>query len=299
MDLIKKEAAQNAAMPVENPAKVSMETWTQVNAQVKAGMPEQVPVEEPECVKVAMPEQTRVELPEHKASGEMPVVPKTETALILMAIFDSTAFSRLRKSFGNLTTCQHKGQNIVKEKVTQMKNPKTLPQQQQRKKFPSLVKLSKQFSPAITLGLKGSKQRKHTVENYFVHLNKGNVTVDDGLVVGIDFEHLVLSTGNRAIPDEVPATLETEERMLTLTFEESDEILVHSADDDEFYCCVVEKTLLRVKTMRIGKRSELSGSQSLTFPAQWNVSADNLAVYLFCTDKTGKKASKTLYVPLT
>ena len=226
-------------------------------------------------------------------------MPKAETALILMAIFDSTAFSRLRKSFGNLTTCQHKGQNIVKGEVTQMTNPKTLPQQQQRKKFPSLVELSSIFSPAIALGLKGSKLTKHTVENYFVHLNKENVKVDDGLVVDIDFEHLVVSTGNRAIPDEVPATLEAEERMLTLTFEEGDEILVHSADDDEFYCCVVEKTLLRVKTMRIGKRSELTGSQNLTFPKKWNVSADNLAVYLFCTDKTGKKASKTLYVPLT
>lgn len=226
-------------------------------------------------------------------------MPKVKTALILMATFNSTIFDELHNSIGNATTCVHKGQNVVKKKVTKMKNPKTLPQQQQRKRFPSLVELSGIFSPAIALGLKGSKLTKHTVENYFVHLNKGNVTVDDGLVVGIDFEHLVLSLGSRALWDDVVAAVETEERMLTLTFEEGDEILAHSADDDEFYCCVVEKTLLRVKAMSIGKRSELTGSQSLTFPKKWNVSADNLAVYLFCTDKTGKKASKTLYVPLS
>lgn len=41
-----------------------------------------------------------------------------------MAIFKSTAFSKLRNSFGNLTTCRSKGQNIVKEKVTTVFNPR-------------------------------------------------------------------------------------------------------------------------------------------------------------------------------
>lgn len=295
------EATQDAAMPVENPAKVSMETWTQVNAHVKAGMHEQVPVEEPECVKVAMPEQVRVELPEHKASGEMPVVPKTETALILMAIFNSTIFDELHNSIGNATTCVHKGQNVVKKKVTNPKNPQSAGQQQQRKKFPSLVKLSKLFRPAITLGLKGAKLTKHTERNYFVHLNKGNMTVDDGLVVSIDFEQLVLSKGSRALPDEVTATLDTEERMVTLTFEgEEEEFIPDAAGDDMFYCCLMEKTKLKMKMVSLGARSELAGNtNSVTLSSHWEVSADNIAVYLFCTDKTGKIASDTLYVPLT
>lgn len=218
-----------------------------------------------------------------------------------MAIFNSTIFDELHNSIGNATACVHKGQNVVKKKVTSVHNPNTLPQQQQRKKFPSLVELSSLFSPAIGIGLKYAKETKHTVENYFVHVNTGNLTVDDGLVVSIDFEHLVLSQGSRALPNGVAATLDTEERMVTLTFEsEEDEFVPHSAKDDMFYCCLVERTKLKVKMVRLGARSELAGNtNSVTLPSKWEVSADNLAVYLFCTDATGKKASKTHYVPLS
>lgn len=223
--------------------------------------------------------------------------PEVKTALILMAIFESAAFTKLRKSFGNLTTCEHKGQNIVKQKVEKVTNPNTESQQMQRKKFPTLVDLSVKFSPAIAVGLKNAKKTKHTVENYFVHVNKGNLTVDHGLVVSIDFERLILSKGNRAVQEEVSATLDTESRTLTLAFESAEEgvFVAHAAGDDVFYCCVVEKTLLQVKVVQLGMRAELADSaNAVALPGKWEASADNLGVYLFCTDARGTASSRTV-----
>lgn len=228
-------------------------------------------------------------------------MPKVRNVLVLMAIFESTAFSKLRKSFGNLTTCRHKGQNVLKEKVTTIQDPDTLPQQMQRKRFPSLVELSALFSPAIKIGLKYAKETKHTEENYFVHVNKGNVTVDNGLVSSIDFENLVLSKGNRTMPSQVSAVPDGESNVLTLTFNEmkQGEYVAHAADDDVFYCCAVEKKRYILKMEKLGTRSELSETPGkLVLPDTWEVSAENIAVYLFCTDKSGRKASRTLYLPI-
>ena len=167
--------------------------------------------------------------------------------------------------------------NIVKQKVEKVTNPNTESQQMQRKKFPTLVDLSVKFSPAIAVGLKNAKKTKHTVENYFVHVNKGNLTVDHGLVVSIDFERLILSKGNRAVQEEVSATLDTESRTLTLAFESAEEgvFVAHAAGDDVFYCCVVEKTLLQVKVVQLGMRAELADSaNAVALPGKWEASAD-------------------------
>lgn len=255
-----KEAAQDAAMPAEMPM------------QAATRMPAQVPVE----------------------------TPKAKIALIL-AVFNPTIFEEVRNSVGNATAYMHKGQNVVKKKTKKVTNPNSPEQQKQRKKFPSLVELAASFAPAIKIGLKYAKETKHTVENYFVRVNKGNVIVSEGLVMSIDYENLVLSKGTRALPDKANATIDAESRMLTLAFDEQDpeEFIAHAANDDVFYCCLVEKTLLKTKTVRLATRSELADSpQTVSIPRTWEVAAENIAVYLFCTDKSGKKTSRTFFVTL-
>ena len=179
-----------------------------------------------------------------------------------------------------------------------MTNPNTESQQMQRKKFPTLVDLSVKFSPAIAVGLKNAKKTKHTVENYFVHVNKGNLTVDHGLVVSIDFERShplegepcgagggVRNAGH-GIPHadagvRVGGGGGCSWRMPRATM--------------CFNCCVVEKTLLQVKVVQLGMRAELADSaNAVALPGKWEASADNLGVYLFCTDARGTAASRTV-----
>ncbi len=211
--------------------------------------------------------------------------------LVCMAIFQSTAFSKMRKSFGNLTTYRSKGKNIVKEKVTEVSNPKTLPQRKQRTKFPALVELSGVLSQALSLGF-ASRPKDYTPENYFVHLNKEAMSAGDDLEVMVDYEALVLSKGNRALPSEMSVSADAESHSLTFTIG-MEEFVVHSALDDEFYATVLEKEKMQAKVFLLGTRAEVS-EHVANLPASWDM--EQLEVYVFVVSKTHKKASKTVYL---
>lgn len=224
--------------------------------------------------------------------------PKFRTALILMAIFKSTAFSEVRKSFGNITTYRHKGQNLFREKKTTVANPRTPAQVRHRMKFAFTVELSSMFGQAIAVGLKPVKEMKETVENCFVRLNKDCVTVNEALEVSVDFGGIVLAKGNRALPKVREAVVEAETGQLSVTFEEAGEFVSHSAEDDVFFCCLVEREMREVKFVSVGTRSSVAEGFRVELPASWDVQAENLAVYLFCTDNKRRSVSKTLYLKI-
>ena len=144
----------------------------------------------------------------------------------MMAIFKSTAFSKLQKSFGNLTTCRVNGMNIVREK------PNTLKQQKQRKRFPTLVELSVIFSEAVNAGLV-QRPRNNSAENYFVHLNRKAVEVTDELERVVNYEELTLSKGNRALPLRMSVEKDAEGKTLTFTIPQVN-FRQHAAPDDVF-----------------------------------------------------------------
>lgn len=221
--------------------------------------------------------------------------------LILMATFESAAFTKLRNSFGNLTACKHKGQNVVKEKITEVNDPNTLPQQMQRKRFPATVALAAAFSQVIAIGLRGYKLVKQTVENCFVQLNKACVTVNEEMEVSIDFERLVVSKGKRALLTVVETTLDVENRQLSVVFEteeDEEEFVAHSSKDDLMFCYLVEKSTLKGKLSKVGTRASMDGGFTVTIPRKWEATADNIAAYFFCTDKKMKQASDTLYLEI-
>ena len=214
--------------------------------------------------------------------------------LILMALFKSTAFSKMQKSFGNLTTCRVKGMNIVKEKVDEVTNPNTLKQQKQRKRFPTLVELAGALPEALSLGMKRRPQN-NTPENYFVHLNRKAVEVTDELEKAVDYERLVLSQGNRMLPVRMSVTKDTEAGTLTFTIPQTN-FKQHAAPDDVFYGVVLEKGWLQSECVELGKRSE-DVAYTWTMPEEWSM--DELEVYVFVTSADGKKASKTRHLKVS
>ena len=208
-----------------------------------------------------------------------------------MAIFTSVIFEEISQSIGNSTTCMLKGQNILRKKATKVTNPKTLPQRKQRKVFPEMVEWSFALSAVLQVGLP-SCPRKCTPENYFLTLNK---QVDDDLAVTIDYSKLALSAGCRALPETAGVVADAEARTLTFAFTEAEGYVAHSADDDLYYAVVLETEKRRVKMEQLGARSGLE-SPMMSVPASWNMEA--LEVFVFVTSKDGKKASKTLYLPV-
>ena len=214
--------------------------------------------------------------------------------LILMALFKSTAFSKMQKSFGNLTTCRVKGMNIVKEKVDEVTNPNTLKQQKQRKRFPTLMELAGALPEALSLGL-AKRPQNNTPENYFMHLNRKAVEVTDELEKTVDYERLVLSQGNRMLPVRMSVTKDTEAGTLTFTIPQTN-FKQHAAPDDVFYGVVLEKGWLQSECVELGKRSE-DVAYTWTMPEEWSM--DELEVYVFVTSADGKKASKTRHLKVS
>ena len=194
-----------------------------------------------------------------------------------MAIFTSVIFEEISQSIGNSTTCMLKGQNILRKKPTKVSNPRTLPQRKQRKVFPEMVEWSFALSAVLQVGLP-SCPRKCTPENYFLTLNKQVAVADDDLSVAIDYSKLVISAGCRALPETANVTADAEARTLTFAFTEAEGYVAHSAEMEQ-----------------LGARSGLE-SPMMNVPASWNMEA--LEVFVFVTSKDGKKASKTLYLPV-
>lgn len=213
--------------------------------------------------------------------------------LILLAVFKSAIFDEIRNSVANVTTYRSNGQNIMKKKMTKIKNPRTLKQRKQRTHFPTLVELADVFTQAIALGLV-SRPVRLTAANYFAQLNKKTVSVDDKLEVTIDYSAIQISKGKRAMPEEITTTLDAEKRELTVELV-AEEFVNHAADDDEFYCFVLEKKRKKTKLFKLGQRSSLTPSP-LVLPGKWDISAENLAIYVFCVSQDGKRASNSVYL---
>ena len=204
-----------------------------------------------------------------------------------MAIFSSTAFSKLSKSFGNLTTCRTKGTNIVKEKVTQVFNPRTLAQRKQRLRMKKAVELCSVYDSVLGIGFP-SRPVNYTPDNLFVKLNQQAIDVSDTLEVTVDYDRVVVSAGNRRLPG-MQVSVNEAGSQLTFTHE-AEEFMRHAADDDCLYAAVLETTMQRLKLFALNERKDTEAA-TVALPQGWN--ADSLCIYVFVVSKDGKNASNS------
>ena len=116
-----------------------------------------------------------------------------------MAIFESTAFLSLKKSFGNVTTYRLRGINVLRMKTKEIRDPRTSGQRIRRVMLAESARLSCGFQAAHRLGFP-KRPLGETTFNTFVRLNMAAVKVDDGLTVATDFSALVCSQGSRKVP---------------------------------------------------------------------------------------------------
>ena len=212
--------------------------------------------------------------------------------IIALAIVESPVFSKMKKSYGTVTLYRLKGQNVMRERTTEVKNPRTLPQQKQRKAFPTIVELGSLLSAALEIGYPNCPQRC-TPENYFVSLNKGAVTVSDELEASIDYPNLIISKGSRAVAKQMSVTVDAEAHLLTFSITEPQGIVSHSKGNDVYYAVVLETNLQEMAMEALGERDAMEAT-TMTLPDTWDMEA--LAVYVFTTSQNGKQASKSVYL---
>lgn len=204
-----------------------------------------------------------------------------------MAIFESAAFTKLRKSFGNLTTSFSRGRNILRIKTTTVKNPRTIDQQMQRARLKMLVQLSSAFRPAIQLGFP-ERPVVETPYNTFVRVNSEAVEVSEELEVTVGYENLLCSQGTRKVP-EIRAEYDTESHHLIFTHIAGS--YGPDADaEDRIYAAIYEKTKNAMEVYPLGIRKDTEPS-TVNLPSDWNT--DNLVIYVFVLSKNKRIASAT------
>lgn len=208
-----------------------------------------------------------------------------------MAIFESAAFTRLRNSFGNLTTYFSRGKNILRIKTTTVRNPRTLEQQVQRARLAALVELSKGFRSALLVGFPG-RPVEETPYNTFVRLNADAVTVDESLEVTVDYAALVCSQGSRRVPDVTVSDAGSG----SLQFSSLAETYgADAAADDTVYAVLYEKSLNESVAQALGMRGE-ENQMLVELPEGW--SAENVEAYCFALAAKGRIASGTKYLTI-
>lgn len=209
-----------------------------------------------------------------------------------MAIFESTAFTRLRKSFGNLTTYRLRGLNILRGKVKDIRNPRTLEQQMQRARMKEAVRLSRGFSSALRLGFP-ARPATETAFNAFVRTNMEAIAVTEELEVTADFEQILCASGTRKVPS-VTVSVAADSGMVTCTVEEESGNRPDAASDDSVYLVLYESAQNTCEVYALGTRSATSGMLEQQLPDDWE--AANLHAYVFVLSASKRIASDSRYV---
>lgn len=210
-----------------------------------------------------------------------------------MAIFKMPFMHKLRKSMAENTYYRSRGQNVLKTKIDKNAS-NTLLQQMQRLKMTELTSLCKAFNATIEVGFP-SRPISHTPWNAFVSASKEAVTVDEKLVVTVDYEKLLVAKGNREVVEGMSVRMDEQEHEVTFTHEVGD-FGYGSDPTDVVYVVVLEKERMRSRLFRLNTRNDDS-STTVTLPATWNMK--QLAGYVFVLAGDGKSASDSVYIAIT
>lgn len=210
-----------------------------------------------------------------------------------MAIFKSTVFSRLRKSFGNATTCFSRGQNILKEKVTMIRNPRTPKQLSQRGKMKVLVELSRIFGGVLKLGFP-ERPVTETAYNSFIRKNMQAVEISDELECTVNYEKLICSDGTIA-DAKVAVTTDASKHQLTFTHQVAG-FGALTQPTDRIYAVVLAKNEKKLELADLGMRN---AKEPVVVTLTEISDTEGLAVYAFVVSENGQKASATQYVTIS
>ena len=125
-----------------------------------------------------------------------------------MGVFNSVLLGKVRGSVGNVTMQNWKGLNTVRTKPTDVSNPNTVAQQNQRARFSILVAISRVLASVFAIGL--AKQAiKKTAYNVFVQLNNtANVVDPMDPLASLDLAAIIVAKGSATAISDADAVIE-------------------------------------------------------------------------------------------
>lgn len=205
-----------------------------------------------------------------------------------MAIFNSALFEHLRQSFGNVVLYESRGQNVLRLKVTEIRNPRTPEQTRHRSCFGEASVLAGLLHPVAVIGfpaLYPTQSRGAFISANMPILKSGEDPK------AMDYSRLICSHGKLAKP-VVEAGVEDSRSLRITSFPQP--LSAHAAREDRVVIVCLETVKEDVLFFIHGTRGEKT-EEIYGLPNRWKL--DNMFVYAFAIDRAGKKASDTLWVP--
>ena len=209
-----------------------------------------------------------------------------------MSLSQNPVMGKMAKSFANVNTYVHKGQNVVSAKAFNRKDKNTELQKAQRASF-KLISDAWSLLGGVAENGFPVRPEKQSPFNYFMSLNLPNAIDTSGDVPVINYELLQVAKGTLPGVQVISATVNN--AGITLNCNSNIGFSRKVAADDVI--TVVANTqagALYVARQPRGTQEECSLQLSLP-----NVSSDDIQfVYAFVSSADGKRASNSVYVPI-
>lgn len=208
-----------------------------------------------------------------------------------MAIVQNPVMGKMAKSFANVNTYVHKGQNVISAKAFNRKDKNSEAQQVQRICFKLI---SDAWASLGGFGEYGfpARQEKLSAFNVFMSLNLPNAIDSSGEVPVIDYSLLKIAKGTLPGVDDVKAVINA--AGITLTGDTLFDFPKAQATD--VVTVLVKKVNGALKAVRQPRGDGDTFTAQLAIPGI--AAADVEFVYVFVNSADGTKVSNSVYVPL-
>lgn len=198
---------------------------------------------------------------------------------------------KMAKSFANVNTYVHKGQNVISAKAFNRKDKNTEAQQNQRTSFKLMSDAWASLGGFGELGFP-VRPEKLSAFNVFMSLNLPKAIDNSGEVPVIDYSMLQIAKGS--LPGVEDVKVELTAAGITLTGDTRIEMPKALATD--MLTVIAQKTNGVIKAVRAPRGESVTFSVQLAMPGI--TAADIEYVYVFVNSADGSKVSNSVYVPL-
>jgi hypothetical protein len=208
---------------------------------------------------------------------------------MLMSLAQNPVMGKMAKSFANVNTYVHKGQNVISAKAFNRKDKNTEAQQNHRTGFKLI---SDVWASLGGYGESGFPVRpeKLSAFNVFMSLNLPKAIDSSGDVPVVDYSLLQIAKGSLPGVDNVTASITAQG--ITLEGETLADFPKALATD--VITVLVKKVNGTVKAVRQARGTGAEFSVQLALPGI--AAADMEYVYVFTNSADGKKVSNSVYV---
>jgi hypothetical protein len=208
-----------------------------------------------------------------------------------MAIVQNPVMGKMAKSFANVNTYVHKGQNVISAKAFNRKDKNTEAQQSQRTSFKLI---SDAWASLGGFGESGfpSRPEKLSAFNVFMSLNLPNAIDSTGDVSVIDYSLLQVSKGSLPGVDDVKVEINA----AGITFTGDTLLDYPKALTTDVITVLLKKANGALKAVKQPRGEGETFSAQIALPGI--TAADVEFVYVFVNSADGTKASNSVYVPI-